>query len=274
MNTIIGQKKLLSELKLYNFVTAPPAALLLGEAGSGKHYIAERFAKHLGVELVELTDHTSVEELIDYRQSPVARLYLIELAEVTEKAQNKFLKFIEEPSPTIRVLLTAESDLNVLPTIKNRCKIFRMEAYTTEELKQFSWAPTTSNPLVYKICTTPGQLLKLTDAEALSKIQKLCQTILQRAPKLPQSSYANFMGICTTINCKEDFTKFDLILFLKVLLYEAFETFTKTQDMFCFEVYRLTMSEYKHFLDKTPLKENFILSFLNKIWGLTTHESR
>ena len=151
MNTIVGQKAILSLFSKYTLASMPSTLLLLGEKGSGKTYIAQKLAKQLEVDFIELTGQTTAEELIDYSQSPITKLYHIDLSEITEKAQNKFLKFIEEPSTSVKVILEAESEVGVLPTILNRCYKVTLESYTVEELQSFPWAPKTQNDILMNV---------------------------------------------------------------------------------------------------------------------------
>ena len=121
MQNIIGQEKLVNKLKSYTFISMPKTLLFIGESGCGKHFISNRLSKYLGVDLVEITTQTTAEELVEYYQSSLPRIYLINLSSFVEKQQHKFLKFIEEPSSNMRVVLTAESEVGILPTILNRC---------------------------------------------------------------------------------------------------------------------------------------------------------
>ena len=95
MQNIIGQEKLVNKLKSYTFISMPKTLLFIGESGCGKHFISDRFSKYLGIDLVEITAQTTAEELIEYYQSSLPRIYLINLSNFVEKQQHKFLKFID-----------------------------------------------------------------------------------------------------------------------------------------------------------------------------------
>ena len=152
MQNIVGQKKLVQQLSSYTLATLPTTILILGPKGSGKSFIIDRFAKMLNLVKVELTSATTVEDLLEAEQSYETRLYHLDLVGIDEKKQNKFLKFIEEPNSKVKIILEAESEVGVLPTILNRCRKFTLEPYTIEELQSFSWAPRSSDMLMYKFC--------------------------------------------------------------------------------------------------------------------------
>ncbi|HIU97730.1 MAG TPA: hypothetical protein IAB15_04515 [Candidatus Ornithoclostridium faecigallinarum] len=55
---------------------------------------------------------------------------------MNEKAQNKFLKTLEEPSDGVVFILGAQSPRSVLATIFSRCKKLNFEGFTVEQLKE------------------------------------------------------------------------------------------------------------------------------------------
>ena len=269
MITVIGQKRLVSTLSTYTFTNMPTTTLLLGPRGGGKHFIIERLAKQLGVELVVIDPKCTAEDLVEYSQYPVPRLYLIELIGVAEKAQNKFLKFIEEPSSTVRVVLTAESEVGILNTVLNRCSKLTLEPYTLPELKAFSWAPKTKNKLVYELCCTPGQLLALEAPEAVDAAYDLCRNIVERFPSLGDDSYGNAMSTCAQISYKEGSRKIDFNLFIDTLIYVAFEIFKETQSEYSFKVYQYVSKKKQEIMNKTIMKESFMLNLINSLWEMS-----
>ena len=182
MNTIIGQNKLVEKLKSYSFNKMPKTLLFIGDKGSGRHYISKCFAKYLMVDLVELTAQTTTEQLIELYQTTTQKICLLDLSTVTEKQQNKYLKFIEEPTVNIRIILIAESEVGILPTILNRCIKYTLEDYSISQLKQFSWAAQLDNPLIYELCNTPGQLLEASNIENLEAMQQACTNLILNLP--------------------------------------------------------------------------------------------
>jgi len=70
---------------------------------------------------------------------------------------------------------------------------------------------------VYKLCTTPGQLLTA-DLKGLSDLLVFCERFAQY---VPQANFANTLSIATKINYKEEYDKFDFELFFRAILLVA-----------------------------------------------------
>lgn len=264
MNAVIGQEKLVKILDGYTLHTVPKTMLFLGPSGCGKSWIAARFAESLKLPVVNIDSTVTPEKLIEYYQSPIEKMYIIDLKGIDEKQQNKFLKFIEEPSATMYIILTAESEIGILPTILNRCMKYHFEEYTVDQLKQFDWAMNCSDDIAYQIVKTPGQLLELSD-DNLDDTFKLCNAILTL---LKTANYANALSIYTKINCKDDPKKIDFNLFLDLLTYSAFDKYKKENDEFSFKVYQYTIRQRAKILNKTISKESFLLNFFDNLWRL------
>lgn len=267
MQTVIGQNKVKTLFAGYTLATMPKTILLVGEQGSGKSYLIQKLAKQLGLDIVAITNQTSAEELVEHSQAAVAKLYHVDLSTVSEKAQNKFLKFIEEPSNSVYVVLEAESEVGILPTILNRCFKITLEPYSIGELQNFSWAPKDADPLVYHFYNTPGKLNNLTAINSFDALRQLCSAILDYFPKQPKIDYANAMSIALRVNGKkEDTSKFDLNIFLDVFIYTAFEHYRVTNQEFSFKAYRYAIQQKQKILNKTITREAFMLNFLDYLW--------
>lgn len=264
MNAVIGQEKLVKALEGYTLETAPKTILFLGQSGCGKSWIANAFAKQLDLEVVVVQPDSTVEKLIEYYQCPINKMYLIDLKETTEKDQNKFLKFIEEPSKTMNIILMAESTVGILPTILNRCIKYVFEPYTPEQLKQFDWAVNCSEEIAYEICKTPGQLLELS-ADNLDQALGLCRAIVSSVGK---ANYANTLSIVTKINLKDDAKKIDFKLFFDLMTYAAFDDYKKNNNELSFKIYLYTIRQQAKALNINVAKEAFLLNYLDNIWRL------
>ena len=264
MQNIIGQEKLVNKLKSYNFISMPKTLLFIGESGCGKHFISDRFSKYLGIDLVEITTQTTAEELIEYYQSSLPRIYLINLSNFVEKQQHKFLKFIEEPSSNMRVILTAESEVGILPTILNRCIKYIFEDYSIEQLKQLNWILTEENELIYKICKTPGQLLTLASVDNLDQIQLACEYLIKSIVGMP---YLACINLSYQINYKDEFKKFDFDLFFRMLIQTAYEEYILNRNEMAFELYKYLINRKQLLVvNKTLAKEAFMLTTLDELW--------
>lgn len=270
MKDIIGQTKLVNKLLSYSFSSMPKTMLLVGEKGAGKHFITKKFVAHLDVSLQEITAQTAADQLVEYFQNPIQTVYSLNLSEIPERQQHKYLKFIEEPSATMRIILLAESEAGILPTILNRCVKFVFEDYTVDQLKQLSWATQVDNPIIYDICKTPGQLLNLAQIDNLGALKDFCINILN---VVPMAEYGPFMGFNCGINYKDNFKKFDPDIFLNLLIKTAYEFYvspylTTNRDLY-FEVYCYLIERKKQLINKTLSKESFILNTLDGLWRLT-----
>ena len=268
MNAVIGQEKLVKALEGYTLETAPKTILFLGQSGCGKSWIANAFAKQLDLEVVIVQPDSTAEKLIEYYQCPINKMYLIDLKDIVEKDQNKFLKFIEEPSKTMNIILMAESTVGILPTILNRCVKYVFEPYTPEQLKQFDWAVNCSEEIAYEICKTPGQLLELS-ADNLDQALGLCRAIVSSVDK---ANYANTLSIVTKINLKDDAKKIDFKLFFDLMTYAAFDDYKKNNNELSFKIYLYTIRQQAKALNinvaKEAAKEAFLLNYLDNIWRL------
>jgi len=269
MRPIIGQKKLVDTLFKYNIHTVPKTILFLGPSGCGKSWVSAGFAEHLGLDTVDikLNDLTPEEiriKLADAYLCPVEKLYLIDLKGASTKKQDVLLKYIEEPTKCMFFILTAESEIGILPTILNRCLKYNFEPYTVEDLKQFDWMFTCSDDLIYALCKTPGQLLSFTETN-IPDLHDLCEKILKYTKT---ANYANTISIITKINCKTDYNKFDVDLFLNMLEFTAFNKFVKENDQFSFDVYKYIIKQKGELLNRTIIKESFMLEFLDNLWRL------
>ncbi len=264
MNAVIGQEKLVKALEGYTLETAPKTILFLGQSGCGKSWIANAFAKQLDLEVVVVQPDSTAEKLIEYYQCPINKMYLIDLKDIVEKDQNKFLKFIEEPSKTMNIILMAESTVGILPTILNRCVKYVFEPYTPEQLKQFDWAVNCSEEIAYEICKTPGQLLELS-ADNLDQALGLCRAIISSVDK---ANYANTLSIITKINLKDDAKKIDFKLFFDLMIYAAFDDYKKNNNELSFKIYLYTIRQQAKALNINVAKEAFLLNYLDNIWRL------
>ena len=264
MNAVIGQEKLVKALEGYTLETAPKTILFLGQSGCGKSWIANAFAKQLDLEVVVVQPDSTAEKLIEYYQCPINKMYLIDLKDIVEKDQNKFLKFIEEPSKTMNIILMAESTVGILPTILNRCVKYVFEPYTPEQLKQFDWAVNCSEEIAYEICKTPGQLLELS-ADNLDQALGLCRAIVSSVDK---ANYANTLSIITKINLKDNAKKIDFKLFFDLMTYAAFDDYKKNNNELSFKIYLYTIRQQAKALNINVAKEAFLLNYLDNIWRL------
>ena len=257
----IGQRKLLEKLNKYTRETLPKTLLFLGDEGCGKHTVIKMLAEKCALDVIEINEKVDAEQLIDFAQKTVPTAYIINLAAFTEKQQNQFLKFIEEPTESVFVMLIANSEIGILPTILNRCVKLRFEQYSKEELQAIANTNIT-NDFVFEICKTPGMLTGL-DTKTFNDLYDLCVKLVT---KIRAASYANTMSIYAKINCKEDYSKFDFNLFFNTLEYVAFTDFKNTGNEDSFKVYQITNRFKQARINKAIVKDAFVLNFLTQLW--------
>lgn len=263
---MIGQIKLLKALNTYTLATLPQTVLFLGESGSGRHTVVNYLATKFGLDIINITAETTAEQLTEYQFCPLKKIYLINLDNITQKQQNQFLKFIEEPSETNYIMLIATAEVVTLPTILSRCIKFHMDPYTEDELKHIQIY---NNNLLYKVCTTPGQVLAV-DLRQLESMHNLASTVVL---KINQASYENTLSIATKINFKDQYDKFDFDIFLKMIIYVAYQSYIENNNNQALIIYKITNNYYQLSQNKLILRENLMLSYLTELWKQCQNES-
>lgn len=258
---IIGQNKLLSKIDTYYTMNSLPKTLMfIGTAGCGKHLMAKYVAEAFKLDYKEINENVSAVDLDDYLYSTISALYVINLNEFTEKQQNQFLKFIEEPSKSVYVILTATSEAGVLPTILNRCIKYNFEPYTKEQVEQIT--NTTVNDLAFKIFQTPGKLLNLTEV-CFNAIIDLAEKVIKH---IQRAEYAHALVISTKINYKDFYDKIDFNLFLDAVEYLALEDYKNTANEQSLTVFKIT-NQFKQFATQQNLiKEVLMINYLTTLW--------
>lgn len=258
---IVGQTKLLSKIDTYYTMNSLPKTLMfLGPSGCGKHLVAKYVAETFKFDYVEINENVSASDLEDYLYSTLDTLYVIDLNKFTEKQHNTFLKFIEEPSKSVYVILTATSEAGVLPTILNRCIKHNFEPYTKEQIEQIT--NTSVNDLAFKIFQTPGKLLNLTDTGFSEIIDLAGKTVMN----IGKAEYANALVIATKINYKDLYNKIDFDLFLDAVEYLALEDYKNTTNEQSFAVFKITNLFKQYATQQRLIKETLMLNYITTLW--------
>ena len=261
MINIIGQEKLVARIATYYSTQFLPKTLMfLGPTGCGKHLVAKYVAETFKLDYVEINENVSASNLDDYLYSTIDTLYVINLNEFTEKQQNQFLKFIEEPSKSVYVILTATSETGVLPTILNRCIKYNFEPYTKEQIEQIT--NTSVNDLAFKIFQTPGKLLNLSDTGFKELMDLAGKTVMN----IGRAEYANALVIATKINYKDLYNKIDFDLFLDAVEYLALEDYKNTTNPQSFIVFQLTNKFKQYATQQRLIKEVLMINYITTLW--------
>ena len=197
--------------------TAPHALMISGQFGFGKTTLASLLAQalmcegenkpcgacrqcvrvqnrsHANMLVVGLQDKqrsVKVEQARDllsdlaaYPFSAGPRLVLLELVDMfTPQAQNALLKAIEEPEPSTYFLLTCVNERAVLTTIRSRCQLLRLPAWTDEQVErtliQQGLPLQESKNLASLALGSPGKALQIQDDKAFWAIKRLVDEVL------------------------------------------------------------------------------------------------
>ena len=258
---IIGQSKLLSKINTYyTMKSLPKTMMFLGQAGCGKHTIAKYVADKFELELVEIDDTVNAADLDSFLYRTINTLYLIDLNKFSEKQQNQFLKFIEEPSKTVYIVLITDSEVNVLNTILNRCIKYHFEQYTKEQIEAITGSKV--NDLAFDIFKTPGKLLNLTD-ESFKAVIDLADAVVH---KINYAKYPNALVISTKINYKDLYNKIDFNLFFDTVEYLAFEDFKINNNNHSLIIFNITNKFKQYATRQNVIKEMLMFNYLTALW--------
>ena len=216
MENIVGLTEVLEEIN--SLKSLPNSFCLVGSEGSGKHTLAKYINnKFFDVEYLDITDTLNEETIDSIYRYPQKRLYIIDINKLTEKDQNKLLKFLEEPFANIYICLLANSELSLLSTIRNRVSIFKLDYYTFDELDIIAKNNNINIDSFYygKCIFTPGDVLKVkTNNIDLKAIDELTDKIVN---KLSVASFPNTLSIIDKLNFKGEYDKLDVDFVLSLL---------------------------------------------------------
>ena len=259
---LVGQDKLKNLIAKYSQVGLPKTLMFIGDRGCGKHSFAKYMAQECGLEYVELTADITSDDLSEIQFSTIKTLYTIDLDSFSLTQQNQLLKFIEEPSEPVYILLLTSAESTVLPTVLNRCIKVTFEQYSVEQLQYISKNAGLTDPRAYEIFRTPGKIISLTNA-SFSELMNLAEKVVH---KIKQASYPNALLVSTRINYKDLYDKIDFYLFFDAIEYVAFEDFKNNKNLASFEVFKIT-NQFRQLTNKKMLiKEVLVLNYLTTLW--------
>lgn len=261
---ILGQEKICRQIDDLTIDSLPRSLMLVGPRGAGKHLIVDYISDKFSLKVLDITttlDQEYIEELYN-RVEPY--LYLIRANELSVKDENTILKFIEEPLKNSYIILLAETDIGLLQTILNRCQIWYLQNYSRDTLKEFL---KDGNEYILNVASTPGQIEEFRNMP-FEDMVALADKIVE---KINIASIANTLSISSKINFKDDKSKFDLSLFVTILLHTLLQKSKIISDRRYTSAYLLTAELSKKIriknLDYKSLFEKYLIELRSIMKG-------
>ena len=153
------------------------------------------------------------------------KLYIFEEAHtMTAGAQNALLKIMEEPPEGVKLILLTESADSMLPTVRSRARLLRMQRFTPEELTAYLEKNAESlirpyaskreelDALLLLAGGCIGNAMRLLSPEAASAVKRERSEVLALLEALAGKSYAALFAALTAIPSKREDLKDELLL--------------------------------------------------------------
>lgn len=210
MNNI--QEHIINEIDRMN--SLPHSILLVGDYGAGHINVCNYIANKFNLDIYNMTDFISLEYINEINQSMTRTLYYVNMSDIDVRCQNILLKIFEEPNEYTYIVLNCETEESVLDTIKSRSYILKFNKFTREQLESYIYSNDTKE-LVLSICSTPGQI-EIANNTDMNALYTLCNKIIN---SISVANFQNTLSISDKINFSDEYSKFDLRLFLKMLKY-------------------------------------------------------
>lgn len=265
---MVGQTELLNSIPK-SLDDMPHTILFEGIKGSGRHTLAREVCSRLGVELLDLKElgvtNTTINDLL---LSPVPHFCMLDLEDVSIREQNVMLKFLEEPLNHCYVILFCENTAQVIPTVLNRCRHWKMLPYTKEQLKSFFDEYIMFNEFSYvndrilELAETPGDIVNLLNIN-INETLDLLENIIAN---IGNANLSNILILTDKIkDFNEEKGRVDFDTFLKLFFFVIREKIKDDSNIRLYEVYfklqniyKFHRSSYLH-LNEKQLYEKFLL---------------
>lgn len=259
---MLGQDKLVTRLTSYTIDNLPHSILITGEFGCGKHTLVNKLKDFYGLDLFYITDNLTLEMIEQVNDRKFPALYAIDATNITERQQNVILKFLEEPSQLVYLIIICENKSLLLETVVNRCISFEFEPYTKDVLETFITDDNLNKELLLSFCNTPGRV-KAINSAILKDMNDLCLKIID---KIKIANYANTLSISDRLNYDKDFDKFDTKVFMNCLMYNILNEYKSNKNISLYRYYNI-INMYANRLKDTRLnKEMLIENTLTDLW--------
>lgn len=254
-----GQEKLTTLLNSLPITKFPHSLILNGDKGCGKHTLLQEIAEKYKLEVVDITGKLTLDFISEVQESPFSGIYSINADKISIKEQNIILKFLEEPSTSVYIIILCENVNNLLTTVKNRCETWVFSQYAKDFLNRYIVNTTNKETAenLLKIARTPGQV-KLLDSTDIDTYLSLTDKIFD---KCGVASISNLLTISNKLGFKGEKEKLDFDIFKMCLLFSAERYVEKTSryDIYvvCHDFIKRVSTAY---IDKKQCFENFLLS--------------
>lgn len=222
----VGQVKIKSDIaSLASRNKFPNFSIIIGEKGSGKKtllkYCAESDYEGFDIfnDSIWMPDVKveTVRALIDMAYKYHNKMFIIPDADnMSVSAKNALLKVVEECPNNNKFIMTLESLVNTLDTIRSRAVSFTMDSYTPTQI--YEYASTVANTkeeaeLMRDICNVPGDVNKFIYGD--TNIVDFYNYMNVVIDNIAEVSGANAFKIANEISFNDESSGYDFKLFLK-----------------------------------------------------------
>ena len=139
-----------------------------------------------------------------------------------------------------------------------------IEPYSKEELSTFVRKEYLNDiNLILSVYDTPGKIIDNLDHSNYKSLYELC---LKMCDKLSIASYTNTLSIADKINYKDEYDKYDIDSFIKMLEECLFNKYLKEGKKIFFKLYSIC-SEYSTRINIKILNKKYIIEqLLTQLW--------
>ena len=185
--------------------------ILCGPRGSGKHEVCQSVANKLKTDLIDITDNLNDDYINNIYTETNLIVYLVDIDKCTVNKQNTLLKIFEEPPELAYFILICENINSVIETLLSRGTVYVLDKFDFNYLSAL--ITNDEKELTLQVCDTPGQVETANHTD-MTVLKELCCNMIT---KMKQANLQNAISISNKINFKDDYDKFDLYLFIKVM---------------------------------------------------------
>lgn len=221
---MIGQTELLAQIdELLENDKFPRFSIIEGAYGSGKNLVVRRIRNSMHTSVIELQPtvddvRTAIAQSYKIIGTPVI-YYFRNADNMSLSAKNALLKITEEPPNNAYFILTVTNIANILPTIRSRAIVFKMQPYLFTELTEYMikaevLTTVEEKQIALQICETPGEINLLSVNEPI----KLYEFVKKVIDNVDGVSIANALKISEKIAFTEEDKGYDLVLFWKCVV--------------------------------------------------------